>query len=81
MELVEASVPRTLGGYRRALDSLKWRCEGFEMEVVEIMSERQLCLAAIRDLETTLAGMASEPEIDFDREAEEEDEEGDELDE
>jgi hypothetical protein len=57
--LLETKVPRTRGGCRCAIDTLKWRCESFEQEVIEIMSERAMCMSTIEDLEATLEAMSS----------------------
>jgi hypothetical protein len=76
--LLETKVPRTRGGCRRSIDTLKWRCESFEQEVVEIMSERAMCLSTIEDLEAVLAAMSSSEAEDLDRGDEEDEIESDE---
>jgi hypothetical protein len=70
--LLETKVPRTRGGCRRAIDTLKWRCESFKQEVVEIMSERAMCLSTIEDLEAALRAMSSSEAEDLDGDEEDE---------
>jgi hypothetical protein len=65
--LLETKVLRTRGGYWHAIDTLKWRCESFEQEVVKIMSKRAMCLSMIEDLEVALGAMSSSEAEDLDR--------------
>jgi hypothetical protein len=65
--LLEMKVLRTRGGYRHVINTLKWRCESFEQEVIEIMSDQAMCLLTIEDLEVALGVMSSLEAEDLDR--------------
>jgi hypothetical protein len=69
--LLGMKVLGTRGGYWRTINTLEWKCELFEQEVVEIMSERAMCLSTIKDLEAALGAMSSSEAEDLDRSDEE----------